>query len=739
MLSGLTGGKPQKKVASIRKAGTNQKNEAKIPGSSTKHTKGNKNTSQNKSGSNLENTANKMGGRGSGILARKLSGIMNNVEGIMEDEAENDAQQTRIHLTEKEQEEDMPPRILDTKNPAAPQVSVHYSYINNRFERTEMVDQLVMHFQHEGETILKDSEEYKIMEEIIDERKNMLKVTVTKFELMDSNMEYDDKTAKRIMKNKFNFNVRQSQTPILYIKERGVSTARPQQKILSWEVNQAWIYDLYYDHFIKHVREDDDPKKKKGAPVEEKKAEPTKKAASIYSHSFKRCLKIMERMIVQNEEQDKYSDYKYMFTQKDKTDPQHRSKEKNIYPQWRFLYPPNKKKNVTSICWNPRYPDMFAVGFGTYDFGKKKTAGSICLFTVKNTNYPEMILQTDDSVMSIDWHPKAPALLAVGLYDGVVQVYDVRNRSKFPVYKSSVRQQKHTDPVWQVMWNPDIKKHFNFYSISSDGRVMNWILMKDKLEPEEVVKLKLINKKNKQSDEETALISLACGLCFDFNKFDPFTFVVGTEEGNIHKCSKAYSGQYQETYAGHQLAVYKIRWNPFHPRTFISASADWTVKIWDYNYVNPVMSFDLGQAMVDVAWSPFSASVFVALSLEKTYVYDLRIDRHSRIAENKPVKSKCTNQVFSPFKPIILIGDSHGGVNSFKLSQHQCKIFDDPDAVEKRRLEAEVDAKKNKKKKSEVHIMTIEEFREQEKKAMEDCLLLGSMFDRDEEAKADNS
>ena len=82
---------------------------------------------------------------------------------------------------------------------------------------------------------------------------------------------------------------------------------------------------------------------------------------------------------------------------------------------------------------------MFAVGFGTYEFGKKKSAGSICLFTIKNTNYPEMILQTDDSVMSLDWHPKAPALLAVGLYDGVVLVYDVRNRNKFPVYKSSVR------------------------------------------------------------------------------------------------------------------------------------------------------------------------------------------------------------------------------------------------------------------------------------------------------------
>lgn len=75
--------------------------------------------------------------------------------------------------------------------------------------------------------------------------------------------------------------------------------------------------------------------------------------------------------------------------------------------------------------------------------------------------------------------------------------------------------------------------------MSSDGRIMNWILMKNKLEPEEIIRLKL---KGKSTDEETSLIGLAGGLCFDFNKFDDSIFIVGTEEGWIHKCSRSYSG-----------------------------------------------------------------------------------------------------------------------------------------------------------------------------------------------------
>jgi dynein intermediate chain 1 len=659
MLSALGLGKPKElpRKPSSRNVGTNSQIKQKSGSRIQIGKKG--------GGIMLDAGTKKLMNRNSGQLIKKLSGFLMSIGKSATDVGEDNPPTERIELTPAQLEEDMPGRVLEARDPCATQVSISYSYITNTYEKKTNYDQLVIHFEMDGETILKESEEAKIQEEIDENRIHLIRETVKHHELMDSNQEYDLKQATHIMKNKFNYSERQSQTPVQYVKERGLSTQR--LKLLNYcgEVTQAWIFDLFYEDWLTNVKEDDSKNKKGGAT---EVAYTQGKSSSIYSGSFKRCLKIMERMIVQNEEEDKFSDYKYMFTEKG---PEiSKSKEKNIYPLWRFLYPPNKKKNVTCICWNPHYSDMFAVGFGSYDFGKKKSAGSICMFSIKNTNYPEMIFQTDDSVMSLDFHPKSNALLAVGLYDGVVLVYDVRNRNKLPIYSSSVKTKKHSDPVWQIMWNPDISIYFNFYSISSDGRVMNWILMKDKLEPEEVIKLKLVNKKNKQNDEETSLISLACGLCFDFNKFDPFTFIVGTEEGNIHKCSKAYSGQYQETYDGHQLAIYKIRWNPFHKRTFISASADWTVKIWDSRYKSPVMSFDLGQAMVDVMWSPFSASVFVALSLEKTYVYDLREDRHTRIAENKPVKSKCTNLAWNWQQPVILVGDSHGGVNSFKLSKH---------------------------------------------------------------------
>lgn len=68
--------------------------------------------------------------------------------------------------------------------------------------------------------------------------------------------------------------------------------------------------------------------------------------------------------------------------------------------------------------------------------------------------------------------------------------------------------------------------------------------MKNKLEAEEIIKLKLIadDTKGLSDKKENFMFGLAGGMCFDFNTHQDHLFLVGTEEGKIHLCSKAYSG-----------------------------------------------------------------------------------------------------------------------------------------------------------------------------------------------------
>jgi dynein intermediate chain 1 len=54
--------------------------------------------------------------------------------------------------------------------------------------------------------------------------------------------------------------------------------------------------------------------------------------------------------------------------------------------------------------------------------------------------------------MALAWHPEFGNLLAIGCYDGSVAVYDVAQKSGRPLYTASAKARRHSDTVWQVVW-----------------------------------------------------------------------------------------------------------------------------------------------------------------------------------------------------------------------------------------------------------------------------------------------
>ena len=78
----------------------------------------------------------------------------------------------------------------------------------------------------------------------------------------------------------------------------------------------------------------------------------------------------------------------------------------------------------------------------------------------------------------------------------------------------------------------------------------------------------------------------------------------------------------------------------------------------------------------DVAWAPYSSTVFSAVTDEgRVQVWDLHVDKHANLCDQKVVKkAKCTHVAFNPRLPIILTSESAGGVMSLKLSPNLRRI-----------------------------------------------------------------
>ena len=72
------------------------------------------------------------------------------------------------------------------------------------------------------------------------------------------------------------------------------------------------------------------------------------------------------------------------------------------------------------------------------------------MFSLKNPSYPEYLCLSHCGVLCVDIHPNHPHMMAVGLADGNVAVYNLQKQTYKPAYISTARNGKHQDIVWQV-------------------------------------------------------------------------------------------------------------------------------------------------------------------------------------------------------------------------------------------------------------------------------------------------
>ena len=454
----------------------------------------------------------------------------------------------QIQLNEQELTEEFT-RILNANNPKAAQNIARYNFKERIYKATPNVEHHFFHFENDGFLVYKGDDAKRDEEEAGFSSIGVAAAAAAAaaggtassttadegmvVEEINEDGEVVTKTVKKaaVNKNQFNFSDRATQTINNSHKERSTNTEPPPQKIFSASVTQWEIYDAYVDDEIAKEKAAKEKSKASGGGAgsggkannsgaggsggsggghakdsgsgEENRM--TLLPTEVHNDDilnrpeFAKSAKILERMANQNTYEDVAQDYKYW---EDASD-EFREGKGTLLPLWNFLCEVDKRKQVTAMAWSPSYPDLFMVGYGSYDF-MRQGPGLVACFSIKNPSYPEILYQTDTGVLSLDIHKSHPSLMAVGMYDGTVAVYDLSSLHKksnnpasqasLALFKASQKSGKHLDPVWQVVWGPDdLDGHLNFYSISSDGRVSQWTLLQNELVCHDIICLKLFS------------------------------------------------------------------------------------------------------------------------------------------------------------------------------------------------------------------------------------------------------
>lgn len=76
--------------------------------------------------------------------------------------------------------------------------------------------------------------------------------------------------------------------------------------------------------------------------------------------------------------------------------------------------------------------------------------GYVCLWSLKNSSYPQIVNQTQSGATCLCFHPDHGHVYVVGMRDGSLAVYNMSLLIDEPQYKTDVNDPKHISSVKQV-------------------------------------------------------------------------------------------------------------------------------------------------------------------------------------------------------------------------------------------------------------------------------------------------
>ncbi|XP_017057803.1 dynein axonemal intermediate chain 4 [Drosophila ficusphila] len=350
----------------------------------------------------------------------------------------------------------------------------------------------------------------------------------------------------------------------------------------------------------------------------------------------------------------------------------------------------NERKAVSDIDFCRSNGDILAVAYGLYSFSSQRvpTSGSVFLWSVKNPGEPERAYYYDVPVTAISFSPFLPSLLAIGLYDGGVEVRDVSSLQDMPVAVSQRSTSPGSAPVVAIRWIKQVADDEEedidpFLSLSQDGSVTRFRIIKSPF----LLGFTQMTLERVEGHPEGIFVPpssrIPCesnrhpqGLSLTTHPLHKDIYYVLTDEGCIHKCSINYQHQYLEVLRCHDGGVTVMEFSPWSPKLFLTCGNDWFVRVWIDGITRPLLELQDEMTPVHWAkWSPTHSTIIVSVNRETANVWDFRRNLLRPMSKHKMDSSFNTVARFSHCGRTLVIGNERGNtlfnaLNDMPFSPH---------------------------------------------------------------------
>jgi WD40 repeat protein len=80
-----------------------------------------------------------------------------------------------------------------------------------------------------------------------------------------------------------------------------------------------------------------------------------------------------------------------------------------------------------------------------------------------------------------------------------------------------------------------------------------------------------------------------------------------------------------DVFLAHNGPVYSMQFSPFCSKIFLTCGADWCVRIWSEDVVQPLVTLNTSmETMQGAAWSPVNATIIASISGNDIHLWDIK-------------------------------------------------------------------------------------------------------------------
>ncbi|CAH8629730.1 unnamed protein product [Schistosoma bovis] len=300
----------------------------------------------------------------------------------------------------------------------------------------------------------------------------------------------------------------------------------------------------------------------------------------------------------------------------------------------------SKHRTITGLDWSTIFPELLLTAYHMNEEAVHEPEGVCLMWNMKYPKKltPEFIFHCQSPVTSASLSRFHPNIVVGGTYSGQIVLWDSRVNKRTPVQRSPLTSWAHTHPVFAITLIGTQNAH-NIISLGSDGSLCAWSL-EMLAQPRE---------KSKVCEMSSGGLFDLYPTCMSFFANDVNNYAVGAENGNAY-CGQRHSsrtGVAEETsrhvpYKGHGAPLTAISTHPSpgafsFSSLFLTASLDWTVRLWSTREHKPIHTFDdYSDYVYDVCWSPIHPAVFSAVDgTGNLDIWDMNQDAEIPVARRK--------------------------------------------------------------------------------------------------------